>query len=92
MHGSSKVVMTTTKASLSLPPALEELAKLPHWVCWQRSARGRKPPLNPRTGRVGSTADASTWGTFAECAGALFPNAGIGFVLTEELGLGHGEV
>jgi hypothetical protein len=56
----------------------QELQGYPHWVVAGLS----KEPLNPRTGRLASINDSSTWGTFEEAIAAKTPY--IGFVLTTE--------
>lgn len=55
-----------------------ELQSLPQWVC----AGINKMPLNPRTGKMASVTDASTWGTFEEANRSGYTH--IGFVLTTE--------
>src|SRR5437016_1793199 len=70
----------------------DDLKALPQWVCWryqQRpdkkgSLKWTKPPINPRTGQLAKSTDASTWGTFAE-AFDHYQNQqldGIGFVFS----------
>lgn len=55
----------------------EELRVLPQWVV--TLGDGDKRPINPRTGRMASVVDPTTWGTFAEAVQAGYPH--IGFVL-----------
>ena len=55
----------------------EELRALPQWVV--TLGEGDKRPINPRTGRMASVVDPTTWGTFAEAVQAGYPH--IGFVL-----------
>lgn len=63
-----------------------ELKALPRWVNWRRTIRDGKPtkiPVNPMTGSIGSSTDATTWGTYEQALSLLsLGNAdGIGFVL-----------
>src|SRR5690348_5511012 len=62
------------------------------FVVWQYAIVDdeiKKPPFNPRTGRPASVRTAATWGSFtdAQAAYATGNFAGIGIVLTPELGL-----
>lgn len=66
-----------------------ELMAIPHWVLW-RDATGRKVPyqaIQPR--KPASVAKPGTWASFSQTAGAYRRgrDAGLGFVLTEELKL-----
>lgn len=42
-----------------------ELKTGPQWVCW-RIEKGKKIPINPRTGQPASVNDPSTWGTYLD--------------------------
>jgi hypothetical protein len=57
----------------NIPP---ELRALQQWVC----ARPDKIPLDPKSGRVASVTDPSTWGSFEV---AVSTGLNVGFVLTE---------
>jgi len=76
----------------SLPNALDHL-KLTHcWVMWSyigKDGRWTKVPFNPRTGLPAKVSDPSTWGTFLEALAGMhkFHAAGVGIVLTPELGI-----
>jgi len=64
---------------------LPELRERPQWVGWRTAERDGKPtklPINPNTGRMASSDDAMTWGTYAEAVAAYerYDLAGIGFV------------
>ena len=60
----------------SLPPALQELAQLKHWVCHRN-----KIPIDPFTGANAKSNDPATWGDFAMAYRALQTGRydGIGF-------------
>ena len=64
------------KREFSLPPALQELAQLKHWVCHRN-----KIPLDPFTGANAKSNDPATWGDFATAYRALQVGRydGIGF-------------
>lgn len=65
-------------------PALQELAALPHWVCWRWP---QKAPINPRTGAGAQSDNPETWTSFqqaqqqAEVAGY----DGVGVVFTADM-------
>lgn len=45
-------------------PAIDELGKIPQWVCWgptRRNGKITKPPINPKTGDHASSTDPNTW-------------------------------
>ena len=68
---------------LSRVPA--ELRAEPRWVCWRAQARdGRttKLPVNPSTGRMASSTDATTWSDFDTAIAAVgrWHASGVGFV------------
>jgi hypothetical protein len=68
---------------LSRVPA--ELKAEPRWVCWRAQARdGRttKLPVDPATGRMASSTDPGTWGTFEAAVAAVgrWHASGVGFV------------
>jgi primase-polymerase (primpol)-like protein len=74
-----------------VPP---ELRGVRQWVAWDwrwlPAARAwTKPPLCPGTGRSASHTDPATWGTFGQAVALAQRRglAGIGVVLTRELGL-----
>ena len=78
----------------SLPlPALKELVTIPQWVVWKATPNGhdkpRKLPINVRTGKLASTTDPKTWGTYEEAKQAIkkFRATGLGFVFTKEAGI-----
>ncbi len=63
----------------------EGLRREPRWVCWKRQTRnGRitKLPVDPATGKMASSTDSATWGTFNEAVAAVerWHASGIGFV------------
>ena len=68
------------------------LLELPQWVCAELTPRDdggmNKIPMNPATGRLASSTDPATWGTFAQAA-AMAEARGwaVGFVLIEGGGL-----
>ena len=71
-----------------------ELAELRQWVAWDwRWLPARrawtKPPLSPCTGAAASHSDPATWGTFGQAVTLARRRrlAGVGVVLTRELGL-----
>lgn len=67
----------------------DELKKLPRWVCWRavpdpKSHSGiSKQPVNPRTGGMAKSNDASTWSDFDTAAAASVDYAGIGFMFRD---------
>jgi hypothetical protein len=67
--------------------SLYDLKQYPHWVCYD----ARKVPVSPRTGKAASSRDSSTWGTYAQArqywARQRSRVAGLGFMLTRELGI-----
>jgi putative DNA primase/helicase len=70
----------------------QQLQTQPHWVVWNyRLIDGeyKKPPCDPRTGRLASVRDATTWGSFQEAHTAYSSGAfsGIGFVLSKDIGI-----
>jgi len=72
-----------------------ELAGLAQWVAWTWKPTGRpdkpwtKPPVDPNTGRPAKADDPTTWGTFLQAVAWAQRHhlAGIGIVLTPDLGL-----
>ena len=42
---------------------LGDLKNAPIWVAWRENADGRKPPVNPATGRAAKSDGPDTWGT-----------------------------
>ncbi len=72
---------------LSRVPA--ELRAEPRWVCWRAQSRGgrtTKLPVNPSTGRMASSTDASTWSDFDTALAAVgrWHASGIGFVFAPD--------
>lgn len=72
-------------------PAIEELAKLPQWVCWRREKpKGKKKPTKvpyQPDGRLAKSSSRSTWSTYQECYQSTYLEGkfnGIGFVFTKE--------
>lgn len=65
-----------------------DLKSLPQWVGWRIETRGGKAtkvPVDPRTGRLASSTDSKTWGTFEEAfAGTVTQWDGVGFVFTAD--------
>ena len=59
----------------------QELKDLPQWVCRNEA----KEPINPHNGRLASSTDPTTWGTFEQVFALVTEGkvAGGGFVLTE---------
>lgn len=62
----------------------EELRKLNNWVCW-RYENGKKPPVNPKTGKAASSTDPATWSDVdtAIAAKEQYGCDGIGVFTTE---------
>jgi putative DNA primase/helicase len=80
---------TTIAAADALRMIPAELRERPQWVSWKYLNRDGKPtkvPINPRTGRNGSSTDSATWGTFDEATAAVerFKLCGIGFVFSAD--------
>ena len=72
---------------LSRVPA--ELRTEPRWVCWRaqtRDGRTTKLPVNPSTGRMASSTDASTWSDFDTAVAAVgrWHASGVGFVFAPD--------
>jgi hypothetical protein len=72
-----------------IPPALAHLRDEPCWVAWGyvwKNGRWTKPPLNPRTGRLASVSNPTTWATFDVAVGGAERHgvAGVGLVLTDD--------
>lgn len=67
----------------------DELKALPRWVCWRavpdpKSHSGiSKQPVNPRTGGMAKSNDASTWTDFDTAVSASVDYAGIGFMFRD---------
>ena len=69
-----------------------ELARRPQWVVWKLTSREGEPkptkvPYAPRTGRMASTTDPSTWASFEEAAAFCASNewaSGVGYVLSSD--------
>lgn len=83
--------MTQVSVTPALLPTVESLpAPLvahPNWLAWRSEQRGEKwtkVPYSPRTGRLASSVDSSTWSTFAGAASyaARVGCNGVGFVFT----------
>jgi putative DNA primase/helicase len=67
---------------------LAELIPYRHFIVWkavQTQDKCKKPPYNPRTHRLASAADPTSWGSVQEALAALQSGAynGIGFVFSE---------
>lgn len=66
----------------------DEMKALPRWVCWRavpdpKSHSGiSKQPVNPRTGGMAKSNDASTWSDFDTAVSASVDYAGIGFMFS----------
>ena len=65
-----------------------ELKAVPQWIAWKLMQRpgAKKPtkvPINPHTGKLASTTDPTTWGTFEQARETAKQYTGIGFVFTE---------
>lgn len=66
-----------------------ELRTYEQWCCWRyEESDGGKPtkvPYSPRTNRLASVSDPSTWSTFEECVNAMQFGIydGIGFILSK---------
>jgi primase-polymerase (primpol)-like protein len=78
--------------------ALAPLRGIPHWVAYKnvlRRATKKRPahidklPVNPYTGELADTTNPATWSTYADTLAGLarWPMHGLGFVLTQALGL-----
>ncbi len=71
----------------------EELRNYRNWVGWTYTLDEKddlkKPPINPRTGNPASITNPDTWGYLADAKRAYqkWHLAGVGIVLTDELGL-----
>jgi len=62
-----------------------ELKRRPQWVAWRlenQNDRLVKVPYSPRTGRLASTTDLLTWGTFDDALAVLDHYQGLGFVFS----------
>src|SRR6266700_3141567 len=81
---------------LMIPPPLEVnfaaipevLSSRPQWVVWTyRMQEGeiKKPPFNPKTGKLASVTRPDTWGSLSDAQKAYETGkyAGVGFVLTQ---------
>jgi putative DNA primase/helicase len=89
MHNQSGISQVLEVNLSGIP---EELKAWPHWVCWKlqwKDSKGKKCPVNPKTGMFASSTNPSTWGTFDQAwehyerhkdAGIM----GIGFVFTKD--------
>ncbi len=70
---------------MHVPPQLRER---PQWVAWKReeldNGKIDKLPIDPKTGRMASHSDPSTWATFQEALDRAEHDglAGVGYVLT----------
>ena len=70
---------------------IEKLKELPNWVFWRytppRESGGRKGkrPMDPHTGKSGSSTDSRTWATYEEAVEACkkYKGDGVGFVFTD---------
>lgn len=74
-------------ASIHSGDAFQALQRTCSWVAWSYVQRGdhmTKPPIDPKTGKFASVADASTWGTYEQAAKYAQANGcdGVGVVLT----------
>jgi putative DNA primase/helicase len=69
-----------------------DLRRIPRWVCWEwkqiPEARKpwTKPPVDPKSGRLASVTDSSTWGTFDQAIEYAQRHRlpGIGLVFTDD--------
>jgi putative DNA primase/helicase len=68
------------------PSSPGALLRRRRWICWRYDQRGRKRPIDPRTGKAAKTNDPQTWATYEAAAAAAEEHGydGIGFVLTAE--------
>lgn len=90
--GNDTVIGATTGGGASCPrSAIEELSRRDQWVAWRsQSVPGKdkptKIPINPRTGRKASVADARTWGSREDAEERARSDnlAGVGFVFTAD--------
>lgn len=70
----------------------EELKKLPCWICWRaipdpKSHSGiKKEPIDPITGKLGSSTDPAKWADFDTAVKASKSFSGIGFVFDGKSG------
>ena len=71
---------------MSLPHVLEEIKRLPQWVCYQnqwneKKQKNSKIPKNPATGYGAKANDPTTWATYAAAVDAArrFNFDGVGF-------------
>lgn len=76
------MIAKQTKPVINAPA---ELKSLRQWVGWRSELRNGKPtklPVNPHTGRMASSTDRTTWGTWEQAHAAIEPYAltGVGFV------------
>lgn len=71
-------------------PALNTLARIPHWVIWRlepgKNGKPTKIPYSPHSGRNASTTDPATWSDHqtAQAAKDKYQMTGIGFVFTKD--------
>jgi len=78
LNGSSVLPVRADKVPI-------ELKRTPQWVAWKlenRNDRLAKVPYSPRTGRLASTTDPLTWGTFDDALEVLGRYEGLGFVFS----------
>jgi len=64
----------------------EELKALTQWVCWSlqdRAGKKVKLPINPRSGKLASATDPSTWSTYDQAVKSSVNFHGIGFVFSD---------
>ena len=71
---------------------IKEIGRICRWVAWkyvQRDDRMTKPPIDPKTGKLASVTDPSTWGTYDQAQTYAQANGcdGVGIVLTGQEGV-----
>lgn len=83
----------TTQPFTGLPnyPAMRTLQEIPAWVAWdyfwkEDRQKWDKPPINAKTGKLGSSTDPTTWADYQRAAAITTRNklAGVGFVISQD--------
>lgn len=80
-------------------PALAKLQRLNQWVVWRyevRKGERTKPPYNPKTGRLASSTDSTTWTSYEDAIKAYERSKGryegVGFALQQGSGIVGGDL
>jgi len=62
---------------------MNDLEKLPIWVCWKRDPERGKIPISPKTGGNAQSNNPGTWTTYEQAEAASAKYDGIGFMFTD---------